>query len=82
MRDGESVADFLEPHRRLVSMESAVNPSLPRPADSAMEKQAACAAAMSSSGFVPGPVFEARLETIGRVLEHAGLGGDACQCLP
>ena len=38
-----------------VWMESAVNPALPRPADSAIEKQAACAAPMSSSGFVPGP---------------------------
>src|SRR6187455_259604 len=39
----------------LVSMESAVKPSLPRPTESAIVKHAACAAAISSSGFVPGP---------------------------
>jgi hypothetical protein len=38
-----------------VCMDSAVKPALPRPSDSAIEKQAACAAPMSSSGFVPGP---------------------------
>ena len=27
-------------------------------------------------------VFEASLEAIGRVLEHTGLGGDACQRHP
>ena len=37
----------------VVSMLSAVIPASPRYSDSAIEKHAACAAAMSSSGFVP-----------------------------
>ena len=32
-----------------------VNPPLPRPAERAIEKQPAWAAAISSSGFVPSP---------------------------
>src|SRR5690349_15321825 len=38
----------------LVLMLSGVNPALPSCADRAMEKQPACAAAISSSGLVPG----------------------------
>ena len=38
----------------VVSMLSAVRPALPSWAESAMEKQPACAAAISSSGLVPG----------------------------
>src|SRR3954451_15413223 len=38
----------------LVSTDSGVKPALPSSADRAMEKQEACAAAISSSGFVPG----------------------------
>ena len=37
----------------VVSMLSGVNPSFAMKSDSAMEKQAACAAATSSSGLVP-----------------------------
>jgi len=36
-----------------VSMESGVNPSFPSSPERAIEKQPACAAATSSSGFVP-----------------------------
>src|SRR5438309_10887549 len=37
-----------------VLMLSGVSPALPNCAESAMEKQPACAAAINSSGFVPG----------------------------
>src|SRR5260370_646178 len=36
-------------------MDSGVIPALPSSAEKAIEKQPACAAAMSSSGFVPAP---------------------------
>src|ERR1700677_3844656 len=39
----------------LVDNSCAVTPALPRKAESAMVKQPACAAAMSSSGLVPTP---------------------------
>src|SRR6185369_9878888 len=39
----------------VVAMLSAVMPALPNCAESAIEKQPACAAAISSSGFVPLP---------------------------
>src|SRR5438034_3014444 len=38
-----------------VAIESGVRPPLPSSADSAIEKQPACAAAINSSGFVPRP---------------------------
>src|ERR1017187_10613396 len=36
-------------------MDAGVKPALPSSAENAIEKQPACAAAMSSSGFVPAP---------------------------
>src|SRR3954470_4865353 len=45
----------------LVSIEVGVKPPLPSSAESAIEKQPACAAAISSSGFVPTP-FSNRVE--------------------
>ena len=38
----------------VVEMRSGLNPALPSPFESAMEKQPAWAAPISSSGFVPG----------------------------
>ena len=37
----------------VVAIDSAVNPASPRISDSAMVKQAACAAPISSSGLLP-----------------------------
>ena len=50
----------------VVSTLSGSKPARPRFPDRAIEKQPACAAAISSSGLVPSPVLEAGLERIGR----------------
>ena len=51
--DGEP-AVFLFESDAVVVVFFRVSPAMPRIMDSAMEKQLACAAPMSSSGFVPG----------------------------
>ena len=48
------------PTRALVSSRSGGCPALPRPKESAIAKQPACAAAMSSSGLVPDSRVSAR----------------------
>ena len=53
-RDGTAGIELLHRHVAAVSMRRGSNPASPSRADSAMEKQPACAAPMSSSGLVPG----------------------------
>ena len=59
--------------RASVSMAVAVKPALLSVKDSAIVKQPACAAAMSSSGFVPLPSPKRALNEYGRVAQGAAL---------
>ena len=65
VRDREAVTDLLEPHRGLGLDGIGGEPALPRPADNAIVKHAACAAPMSSSGLVPGPSSKRALKPYG-----------------
>ena len=60
----------------VVAMESGLKPALPSSVENAIEKQPACAAAMSSSGFVPTP-FSKRVLNEYCVCLSVPLGGDA-----
>src|ERR1700757_461095 len=62
-----------------VESSSAVKPAFPRKADSAIVKHPACAAAISSSGFVPTP-FSNRVENEYWVLFRTPLCVDTVPC--
>ena len=72
-RDHESVVGLFEFASAVVSSDSGVRFAFPSCALSAMVKQPACAAAISSSGLVPIPFSNRRRKRILRIFQYAAL---------